>query len=194
MNLPAQSLSDAKLVLDRERAELDPRFPADERLYVDRNVETHQALITEARSAVASNRPFRWFFTGHIGAGKSTELNRIIAAPEVAEHYVPHIYRVRDNLDVHNLDFTDLILGIAQSVARVAETAKVTVTKTLKNRMQKWGTETELETELGISGGGKAGVEFNALVFKATAEVQAGGEKRKIVREKLTLWAEEQLA
>jgi len=185
MKLPAQSLADAKIVLDRERAELDPRFPEDRCLYVDRDLETHQALITEAQSAYVSKRPFRWFFTGHTGAGKSTELNRIVASAEVIEHYVPYIYRVRDNLDVHNLDFTDLILGIAQSVASVASTSKVTVSKALHHRMDKWGSDTELETELGISGTGKTGIEFNALVFKASAEVQAGGEKRKIVREKL---------
>ena len=56
----------------------------------------------------------------------------------------------------------------------------------LEKRMAKWGTETELETELGGSGTVKGGWEFNALVWKASAEVQAGGERRKIVREKLS--------
>ncbi len=185
MKLPAKTLAEAKLVLDRERPELDPLLPADKALYVRRDAETYDALVTEALSAVASKRPFRWFFTGHTGAGKSTELNRIIVADGIVRHYVPRIYRVRDQLDVHNLDFTDLILGIAQSVAAVAEANQVTVPKALKQRMTKWGTETELETELGGSGSAKGGLEFNALVFKASAEVQAGGEKRKIVREKL---------
>lgn len=185
MKPPAKTVADAKLVLDRERPELNPLLPADRALYVQRNAETYDDLITEALSAVASRRPFRWFFTGHTGAGKSTELNRIIAAKDIVQHYVPRIYRVRDQLDVHNLDFTDLILGMAQSVAAIAEANKVTVPQTLKQRMTKWGTQTELQTELGGSGSVKGGLEFNVLMVKASAEVQAGGEKRKIVRERL---------
>src|SRR5688572_8742880 len=99
MKLPVSSLAEAKLVLDRERAALDPAIAGDRKLYVDRDPEAHEALITEALSAIATHRPFRWFFTGHTGAGKSTELNRIIAAPELVEHYVPHLYSVREHLD-----------------------------------------------------------------------------------------------
>ena len=43
-----------------------------------------------------------------------------------------------------------------------------------------------LETQLGFSPEGKGGAEFNLLIGKATLEVQAGGETRKIVREKLS--------
>ncbi len=95
MKPPAKTLADAKLVLDRERPELNPLLPADKALYVQRDAETYNDLITEALSAVASQRPFRWFFTGHTGAGKSTELNRIIAAEDLVQHYVPRIYMRR---------------------------------------------------------------------------------------------------
>ncbi len=186
MKLPAKTLAEAKLVLDRERPELDPARPEDKRLYVERDAAVHDRLITKAVATAANRQAFRWFFTGHTGTGKSTELNRIVRNPELASHYIPHIYRVRDSLDVHNLDFTDIILGIAQSVAGLAANGDVAVPKKLQERMQKWGQETELETQLGFSPEGKGGVEFNLLIGKATLEVQAGGEKRKIVREKLS--------
>lgn len=185
MALPATTIADAKLVLDRERPELDPARPADKSLYVERELDIHETLITEALSAVASKRPFRWFFTGHTGAGKSTELNRVIRTKRLTDEYLPHIFRVRDSLDVHNLDFTDLILGMAHSVASIAKDRRIAVPKALQQRMAKWGSETELVTELGVSGKGKVGAKFDAWIFKASAEVQAGGEKRKIVREKI---------
>ena len=137
-------------------------------------------------AAAANQQEFRWFFTGHTGTGKSTELNRIVRNNDLASRYTTHIYRVRDSLDVHNLDFTDIILGIAQSVAGIASGPGVAVPKKLQERMQKWGQETELETQLGLSSEAKGGVEFNWLIAKAAFEVQAGGEKRKIVREKIS--------
>ena len=121
-----------------------------------------------------------------INKKRATELNRIVRNDQIASRYIPHIYRVRDSLDVHNLDFTDIILGIAESVTGIASDRDVAVPKKLQERMQKWGQETELETQLGFSPEGKGGVEFNLLIGKATLEVQAGGEKRKIVREKLS--------
>jgi hypothetical protein len=186
MKLPVSTLAEAKLVLDRQRRALNPAVSAeDRRLYVPRETETHETLITEAESAAVNKRPFRWFFTGHTGAGKSTELNRIVNDARVGRFYHPHIFSVRQHLDVSNLDFTDLILGIAKSVTAIATDEEVPIPKELQQRMAKWGAETELETELGVSGEAKAGFEFDYWVGKATLEVQAGGEKRKTVREKL---------
>ena len=173
-------------MLDRERPELDPARPEDKRLYVERDAAVHDRLITKAMAAAASQREFRWFFTGHTGTGKSTELNRIVCNDQLASRYIPHIYRVRDSLDVHNLDFTDIILGIAESVAGIASERGVAVPKRLQERMQKWGQETELETELSLGSEATGGVEFKWLIAKAALEVQAGGKKRKIVREKLS--------
>jgi hypothetical protein len=186
MKLPAKTLAEAKLVLDRERHELDPARPEDKRLYVERDPAVHDRLITKAMAAAANQQEFRWFFTGHTGTGKSTELNRIVRNDQLASRYIPHIYRVRDSLDVHNLDFTDIILGIAESVTGIASDRGVAVPKKVQERMQKWGQQTELETQLGLGSEAKGAVEFNWLIAKAAFEVQAGGEKRKLVREKLS--------
>jgi predicted GTPase len=135
MQIPAKKLSDAKLVLDRERPELNPERPEDKRFYVERDWGTHEALVGEALAAVAIQRPFRWFFTGHTGSGKSTELNRIIYSEAIATNYIAHVYRVRDCLDVYNLDFTDILLGIGQSVTTIAKNREVPVTKALQERI-----------------------------------------------------------
>ena len=185
MNLPVSTLAEAKLVLDRERAELDPVHGQDQKLYIDRPANTYDDLIAEANTAVQSNRPFRWFFTGHTGAGKSTELNRITSGEELNRYYIPHIYRVKDNLDVHNLDFTDFILGMAHGVIEIAGERKIAIPKALITRIKKWGAEIEIETELSAGATATIGTELDFFFGKVTGEVQAGGEKREVIREKL---------
>lgn len=185
MDLPAKSLATAKLVLDRERAELQPYAPDDRDLYVERGEETYDDLLSEAESACVQDRPFRWFYTGHTGAGKSTELNRIVKSERLLEGYLPVVYRVRDSLDINDLDFTDLILAIGQAVSQIAKSAEVKIDPELAERIEKWGAETQIETEQELGGQAKGGIEWNLLFAKASAEIQAGGTKKTTIREKL---------
>ena len=185
MQIPAKTLAEAKLILDRERAELHPERPADRPYYVERGNETLDSMLSEAESATVGKRPFRWFFTGHTGAGKSTELNRAIKSPRLVAHYLPGVFSVREKLDINNLDFTDLLLGIAQCIVEIAKDNQIQVPAELSQRIAKWGKEVEIETETGGEGSGKSGLEWNLLLFKATAEIQAGGSRKKVIREKL---------
>ena len=73
----ADNLNDASILLDGYKR-LSPANKKDfEAYYVKRPVHT-STLIREATAAVTNNRPFHWFFTGHTGAGKSTELNKLL--------------------------------------------------------------------------------------------------------------------
>ena len=185
MKLPVKTLAEAKLVLYRQRPALDERDPSQKAFYVPRPLDTYADFIDEATAAFKSGSPFRWFFTGHTGAGKSTELNRLTASPELDEHYLPYIYRVLDNLDVNDLQFTDLLLGLAQSIMELARAHKVKIPKTLDTRIADWDKEIEIEREFTGSAAAKAGLEFNLWFAKASTEVQAGGEKKRIIREKM---------
>jgi len=142
-------------------------------------------MLSEAESAALGQRPFRWFFTGHTGAGKSTELNRAINDPRLVAKYLPSVFSVREKLDINNLDFTDLLLGIAQSAVAIAGDAKVKIPAELQKRISNWGREAEVETELGGEAHAKGGLEWNLLFGKASAEIQAGGSRKQTIREKL---------
>lgn len=184
-HLPAKSLAQAKLALDRERPPLDPTVPWDERFYVERGAETHESLITEALTAIQGERPFQWFYTGHTGAGKSTELNRIIHGDELDEHFESCVYSVKEKLDVQNLDYADLILAIAQAVIEIANKHKFKIPRDLSKRIEDWGKEISVERSGGLESKGKAGIEFNAFFAKVSSEIQAGGDRRKTIREKI---------
>ncbi len=185
MNLPVSSLAQAKLVLDRERAELQPSATLDKKLYVKRGDEVFDELLTEAETAKASGRPFQWFYTGHTGAGKSTEINRLKTEKRLTELYIPQVYRVKDSLDINDLDFADLLLAIAQSVVSVANRHEIKIPKDLERRILEWDTEISSEQSREKAGNLKGGVAVEALFTKFSGEIQVGGSQKKTIRQKL---------
>jgi hypothetical protein len=56
--------------------------------------------------------PPKLFFSGHRGCGKSTELARLAADPEIGAKFFPIHFSIRDEADINNLDFRDLLLII----------------------------------------------------------------------------------
>lgn len=185
MNLPVSTLAQAKLVLDRERAELQPSATLDKKLYVKRGDEVFDELLTEAETAKASGRPFQWFYTGHTGAGKSTEINRLKTEKRLTELYIPQVYRVKDSLDINDLDFADLLLAIAQSVVAVANRHEIKIPKDLERRILEWDTEISSEQSREKAGNLKGGVAVEALFTKFSGEIQVGGSQKKTIRQKL---------
>lgn len=186
LSTPAKTLSQAKIVLDRDRRELDPSKSEDAPFYVERDPSIHDALIDKAISAHTGNRAFQWYFTGHMGAGKSTEINQIINNTRITGRFIPRVYPVKDRLDVQNLDFTDLILAMAQSVLDIAQTIPdVSIPPDLETWINSWGKEIELTSESNTSATGKAGASIKSFFLRLEAEVQTGSSKRKIIREKM---------
>jgi len=185
MKLPVSTLAEAKLVLDRERAELQPAAEYDHPLYVERQDDVFDDLLTEAETARTSGRPFRWFYTGHTGAGKSTEINRIIKSDRLTNLYVPFVYRIKDSLDINDLDFTDILLAIAEAVIQLAKREEVKIEGELQTRILHWGKEIEIEDDITVTGSMTATVEANAVFGKFASEVQVGGSKKSVIRQKL---------
>lgn len=54
----------------------------------------------------------KYFFSGHRGCGKSTELLRLAADPTIQARYWPVHFSIRDQADVNNLDYRDVLLAI----------------------------------------------------------------------------------
>lgn len=183
MNQPTQSLTEARLVLDRGRPALDPQDPDFDRYYVPREYEGLEAIGMEAQAAVAHGRPFRWFLTGARGNGKSTEVNRIVRSSPFVQHFLPVVCDVRERLDVNDLEFSDLLLGTASSVVSLAESQNVAASKTWQRRMAEFCTA--VDPWLMGNANGNGARDFRGFFLRATAEVRTGGLVRPILREKL---------
>jgi hypothetical protein len=84
--------------------------------YVDRPgnpvAELEQALLA----------PFyqlpKYFFSGHRGCGKSTELRRLAVNPAIRDKFWPVHFTIQDEADVNNLDYRDVLLAIGGQVYR----------------------------------------------------------------------------
>ena len=93
--------------------------PEDQKYYIDFSAVRGSDLIRELRrmiTVLASDEPTCQLFTGHIGCGKSTELLRLKAELEADGFHTVYFESSRD-LDLADIDVTDILLAIAQRVS-----------------------------------------------------------------------------
>jgi hypothetical protein len=69
-----------------------------------------ELLVTDLRHPY--RQPPKYFFSGHRGCGKSTELRRLAVRPAILAKYWPVHFTIRDEADIHDLDFKDVLLAI----------------------------------------------------------------------------------
>ncbi len=75
-------------------------------------------------------------FTGHIGCGKSTELSRLKAELENQDYHVVYFQSSQD-LDMADVDISDILLAIARQISQSLEAAKIRLQPTrLQNLLQ----------------------------------------------------------
>ena len=63
-------------------------------------------------------RPPKFFFSGHRGCGKSTELLHLLSNPEIQKKYWPINFSIREEADIIDLDFRDVLLAIGSRLFR----------------------------------------------------------------------------
>ena len=78
--------------------------------YVNRPGNPTARLERELRRPY--HQPPKYFFSGHRGCGKSTELRRLTVNPEILKRFVPFHFSIRDAGDINNLDYRDVLLAI----------------------------------------------------------------------------------
>jgi hypothetical protein len=63
-------------------------------------------------------RPPKFFFSGHRGCGKSTELLHLLSNAEIQKKYWPINFSIREETDIIDLDFRDVLLAIGSRLFR----------------------------------------------------------------------------
>ncbi|VVB52244.1 AAA ATPase domain protein [uncultured archaeon] len=111
--------------LDKAWSNFDPIYPlpADCPFYVEREDKPlnklKRALLREHR------QPPKYFFSGHRGCGKSTELNILAADNEINQKFFVIKYSVKDVCDVNNLSYIDVLFSLgAQLFIGYSDTGK----------------------------------------------------------------------
>lgn len=63
-------------------------------------------------------RPPKFFFSGHRGCGKSTELQHLLSNPRLRKKYWPLNFSIREETDIIDIDFRDVLLAIGGRLFR----------------------------------------------------------------------------
>jgi hypothetical protein len=63
-------------------------------------------------------RPPKFFFSGHKGCGKSTELQHLLSTPQLRSKYWPIHFTIREDMDMMDIDFRDVLLAIGGRLLR----------------------------------------------------------------------------
>ena len=140
------------------------------------------------------NRFAKVAFTGHRGSGKSTELLRL---EQRLSNRFTCIHLAVDETLSRDLDYTDLLLWLVESVAKEFAKLNMPLNKRLVDDVTDWFAETAVEdidslkagitTETGIEGEGGLSLYVVSLKILARLKSQISGniERRRTIRQHL---------
>lgn len=97
-------------------------------------------------------QPPKFFFSGHRGCGKSTELRRLAVNPKILAKYWPIHFTIRDEADIANLDFKDILLAIGGRLYREYRDAGKKLPEQLLKELKTWQGQIETEVKTVLSG------------------------------------------
>jgi len=162
-----------------------------ESFYVEREDDPLEGVRTLLRSGQG---PHKILIAGHRGCGKSTELNRLVADPEIRKRHAVVKFSVRDQLDLNDIEYIDLLVTAVALTYQHLATADVhlRLDERVVERLRSWqgevverfreaGWEGDLDVEAGV------GVSTPRLVAsffaKITGRLKVEHTSRTIVRE-----------
>jgi len=96
-------------------------------------------------------RPPKFFFSGHRGCGKSTELLHLMANQEIQKKYWPINFSIRDEADIIDLDFRDVLLAIGGRLFRSYHEQGGKLPEQLLRELNSWRGKVEQETKTVLS-------------------------------------------
>jgi hypothetical protein len=135
----ATNLDDAYLAFDPLKPLSGPQL---ESYYVSREpnpTDRIRQILLRAPDA-----PDKILFTGHRGCGKSTELNRLLANPEIQNTFLVVPFSLADVLDPLDLGYVDLLVAIEAGLYRAARGADVQIDEELTNLLERfWRPQSE---------------------------------------------------
>jgi len=171
--------------LDLAWSNFDPFFtlPANSPFHVERERKPLNTLI---RALMRQHRqPPKYFFSGHRGCGKSTELNRLAADENIKNKFFIVKYSVKDVCDVNNLNYVDVLFSMgAQLYIQYIGAGKELEPELLKE-LESWGRSIELELEKTKSAGVSVKGWISAFFLSIQAKIKSESTTRETIREQI---------
>src|SRR5512137_2970377 len=137
-------------------------------------------------------RPPKFFFSGHRGCGKSTELLHLMANPGIQKKYWPINFSIREEADIIDLDFRDILLAIGSRMFRDYRKTGGKLPDQLLKELNGWRGKVEEEVKTIHSGRGavelSAGLDafFSNTGLKMRLEPATRAELRQVFEKDIT--------
>jgi len=97
-------------------------------------------------------RPPKFFFSGHRGCGKSTELLHLLGKPEIQKKYWPINFSIREEADIIDLDFRDVLIAIGSRLFREYRKKGGELPEQLLKELYSWQGKIEKEVSTILEG------------------------------------------
>jgi len=97
-------------------------------------------------------RPPKFFFSGHKGCGKSTELQHLLSNRQLRKKYWPINFSIREETDITDLDFRDVLLAIGGRLFREYRKRGGELPDQLLKELGSWKGKTEKEISTILEG------------------------------------------
>ncbi len=138
MNSLPDYLSVRATTLEEAWSRFDPQtpLPVGSPFYVER--EDNPLGRLQRGLLLVKSRPPKYFFAGHRGSGKSTELNRLVAALQIKERYWPVKFSVRDMCDLNYLTHVEVLLAIGGQIVNQYTAGGGRIKDSLSVRLEGW--------------------------------------------------------
>ncbi|MEM8639113.1 MAG: ATP-binding protein [Cyanobacteria bacterium P01_G01_bin.54] len=160
---------------------LDASNPEDAQYYIDFATVRGDSLIHELERTIARLSPHQatcQLFTGHIGCGKSTELLQLKRQLTDQNFHVVYFESSAD-LDMADVDVTDILLAIARQVSESLETINIRLQpRYFVNLVQELGEILQTPVEI-------KGVDFSVGIARITASTKSSPTLRSRLRQHL---------
>lgn len=96
--------------------------------------------------------PPKFFFSGHRGCGKSTELLHLMSNPEIQAKYWPINFSIRQEADIIDLDFRDVLLAIGGRLFREYRNFGGQISDQLLKELNSWKGKVEQDVSTILAG------------------------------------------
>ncbi|NOZ00231.1 MAG: hypothetical protein GXP40_13680 [Chloroflexi bacterium] len=143
--------------------------------------------LAELRDALLAPfyKPPKFFFSGHRGCGKSTELLHLLGDPEIQKKYWPINFSIRQDADIIDLDFRDVLLAIGGRLFREYRQAGGELPDQLLRELDSWKGKVEQEVETIVDGrmSGEIGAGIDAFFANAGLRMKLEPATRVEIRQ-----------
>ncbi len=137
-------------------------------------------------------RPPKFFFSGHRGCGKSTELLHLLSNRDIQKKYWPINFSIREETDIIDLDFRDVLLAIGSRLFLEYRKQGGELPDQLLNELNGWQGKVEKQTSTILKGrteyeiGASIAAFFVNAGLKMKLEPATRIELRQIVEKDIT--------